>query len=80
MASNGYLTDQEYFKLQHEHGGRYVLGRGAEVIASSATYGELVDQIKCLDVNWAEAIIEHVRRPDIVYLYSPWKIITSEIP
>ncbi len=52
------MADVDYAQLQEQYGGRYVVRRGEEVLASAETYDELSASLEKAAVAWEELIIE----------------------
>jgi hypothetical protein len=40
--------------------------RGAEVLVSARSYGDLIDHADATDIDWAEVIVTYVDRADVV--------------
>ena len=63
------ITDAEYAELQRRYGGQCMARRGAEVIARSESFDELMDVLLTTDGPWDDIIIQYIDPPDVVSVY-----------
>jgi hypothetical protein len=63
------LTGDEYAELQRRFGGRCVVRRGAEVLASAERFDDLMDQLIALNLTWDDLIVEYIEPADRVVVY-----------
>jgi hypothetical protein len=63
------MEDLDYFELQRQYGGKYVVRRGREVLASSKSYDIIADWIERNRPLPEGAEIQLVARPDVCVLY-----------
>jgi hypothetical protein len=61
-----FVTDEEYAEIQRKFGGGYVVRRGAEVLVSARSYGDLIDQADAKSIDWTEVVIQYVDRADVL--------------
>jgi hypothetical protein len=66
MAYVERITQEEYWDLQERFGGKVVLRRGGEVLASADDLGELYRLMEGLTIDWDETIIQTFDPPDQV--------------
>ena len=64
-----FTTDEEYAAMQRRYGGGYVVRRGAEVLVSAKSFGDLIDRADAMAVDWTEVVITYVDRADVVRAY-----------
>ena len=61
--------DRDYIALQHQFGGQWVATRDGEVVAHTASLGELHRPLEAADAWTADVLIEYVEPPDVVSVY-----------
>lgn len=62
------MTEFDYPALQQRCGGRYVVRRDGDVIASAETYDELSEQLEGTAAEWGKLTIEYVEPPTAVHV------------
>jgi hypothetical protein len=63
------MQDTDYFKLQEQYGGKYVMRRDAEVIIAADTFDELMAEFDRRALVPAGLIVEYVYPADRVHVY-----------
>jgi len=64
-----FMTDEEYAAICRQYGGRYVARRGAKVLASAESYGDLIDRTDAMKIDRTKVMIQYVDRADAFRAY-----------